>query len=73
MLSEGMSRAGQPEIQPLGSRGPAVVRLDSDAGTNRLYVLPAELIGDAETVVGGRVHGVESSMHAVMGIFVAEA
>src|SRR5579863_10426619 len=68
---ERISRAGQPKIQPLGSHGPAVVRLNRDAGTNRFNVLPAELIGDAETVVRRRINGVESSMRAVMGILVA--
>src|SRR3984957_13209903 len=63
--------ANQPKVEPLSRHGPAVVGLDSNAGANRLYFSPAELIGDPETVVRGGVHGVEGAMHAVVGILVA--
>src|SRR5208337_4047087 len=67
---ERVSRAGQPEIQPLARHSPAAVGLDSDAGANRLDVLPAELIADTETIVRGWIHGVESAVHTVFGILV---
>src|SRR5271170_2186148 len=44
--------------------------LDGDAGSNRLDVLPAELIADAEAVVRGGIHSVESAMDAILGILV---
>src|SRR5580658_1015920 len=48
-----------------------MVGLDGDAGSNRLDVPPAELIADAEAVVRGGVHGVESAMDAILGVLVA--
>src|SRR6201999_201101 len=58
-------------IQPLARYSPAAMGFDSYACAHCLDVLPAELVRNAETIVRGRVHGVESAMDAVMRIFVA--
>ena len=65
--------AGQPQIQILRGHRPAAMGIDGRAPAPSHDVLPSELIGDAETVVRGRIHRIERAVLAVGRIFVADA
>ena len=54
---------GRDGNQDLRCNCPAKMRADGTACTERLNILPAEDIGDSETVVGSWIDGVERVMH----------
>src|SRR5215471_5443645 len=61
------------KIQKLPRHRPPMVRLECEPSTQPRNVLPAELIGDAETVVGGGIHGIEGAMYPVLRTLIARS
>src|SRR5262249_30057890 len=63
--------ACETEIQVLPNHEQTSMEFDGDAGSIGNDVLPAELIGDPEPIVGIGIHQIESVVNAIYWILVA--